>query len=228
MRRNLIFLGLAGGLAIAGFRGASLRFAAPQSSPEPLAPRLIWSFEAPRPGYVVPGAGRVGGGDLPGGGSSGRVPAEGRGLRAQIGTPGNRNGSTPDADAMLHTASTPLLARGRLFVGEGLHNNFSCRLTASTPRAARPAGPFRPPITSRAGRPSPGNSSFFRPATTASMRLTSRPANSGGTSAPMSTSTRRRSSTMAAFTPAAAPPASICSRWSASMPPRESRTGARR
>ena len=30
--------------------------------------------------------------------------------------------------AMLHTASTPLRSNGRLFVGEGLHNNFSCRL----------------------------------------------------------------------------------------------------
>ena len=29
---------------------------------------------------------------------------------------------------MLHTASTPLRSNGRLFVGEGLHNNFSCRL----------------------------------------------------------------------------------------------------
>src|SRR5262245_12627727 len=127
MRRNLLVLALAGGLVAAGIAVFSALRLHPFCPPEPSGPRLLWTFEAPEPGFVV-----------------GAPVASGEAIYLAAGHPRGfqQNGAVYALDpitgkskwvynnsgAMLHTASTPLLAWRRLFVGEGLHNNFSCRL----------------------------------------------------------------------------------------------------
>jgi outer membrane protein assembly factor BamB len=102
------------------------------TSPTPVVPeksplRLIWTFEAPQPGFVV-----------------GAPVVSDQAIYLAVGHPRgfHQRGAVYALDpatghpkwvydhggAMLHSASTPLLAGARLFVGEGLHNNFSCRL----------------------------------------------------------------------------------------------------
>ena len=88
---------------------------------------LVWTFEAPQPGFVV-----------------GDPVVSSEAVYLSVGHPlgFHQRGAVYAIDpatgqskwiydhdgAMLHTASTPLRSNGRLFVGEGLHNNFSCRL----------------------------------------------------------------------------------------------------
>jgi len=141
MRRILIPLGLSGGLLLAGYAVFSALRPQPDSHPAPPAPRLIWSFEAPRPGFVV-GAPVVSEdavylavGHPEGFSQPGAVYARDR-------LTGKPKWEYTDAGAMLHTASTPLLARGRLFVGEGLHNNFSCRLHCIDAASGQPGWTF--------------------------------------------------------------------------------------
>jgi outer membrane protein assembly factor BamB len=90
-------------------------------------PKLIWTFEAPEPGYVV-----------------GAPVVTANAIYLAVGHPigfqqrgavyaldpatGKPKWVYNCSEAMLHTASTPLVAGERLYVGEGLHNNFSCRL----------------------------------------------------------------------------------------------------
>jgi outer membrane protein assembly factor BamB len=141
MRRILIVLGLAGGLALASYAVLSALRNDPVSPAERLAPRLIWSFEAPRPGFVV-GAPVVSedavylGVGHPDGFSEPGV------LYARDRLTGKPKWEYNNVGAMLHTASTPLLAGGRLLVGEGLHNNFSCRLHCIDAESGRPNWTF--------------------------------------------------------------------------------------
>jgi outer membrane protein assembly factor BamB len=90
-------------------------------------PHLVWVFEAPKPGFVVAAplvsdsAIFLAAGHISGFHSRGAVyaidPATGKSKWTF-----DRGGE------MLPTAATPLLVGDRLFVGEGLHNNFACRL----------------------------------------------------------------------------------------------------
>ena len=112
--------------------------------------RLVWTFEAPRPGMVV-GAPHIASDAIylaaihtHASDMRGAIYA----LDPAIGKPKwiyDREG------AMLATASTPLLADEHLFVGEGLHGTSPATCTVSIlTTAAR--GRFRPAITSKAGR----------------------------------------------------------------------------
>ena len=95
-------------------------------------PHLLWAFEAPRPGssvaspLVTADAVYLAAVHAHGFRLSGALyaldPETGK-LRWTF----NRDG------LMLATASTPLLADGRLFFGEGMHANFHCRLYALDP-----------------------------------------------------------------------------------------------
>jgi outer membrane protein assembly factor BamB len=134
MRRNLIVLALAGGFVAASVAVLSSMRPRPIEQQEELGPRLLWSFEAPEPGYVV-----------------GAPVASDEAIYLAVGHPngfqqkgavyaldlttGKSKWVYDNSGAMLHTASTPLLSRGRLIVGEGLHNNFSCRLHCIDARA---------------------------------------------------------------------------------------------
>lgn len=101
----------------------------PRARPEPVAPapHLIWVFEAPKPGSVVASpcvtaeAIYLASVHMHGSRTSGAVYS----LDPINGKPRwvfDRNGG------MLPTASSPLFADGRLFVGEGMHGHFACRL----------------------------------------------------------------------------------------------------
>lgn len=114
----------------------------PAAPPGPPAPRLVWAFEAPHPGGAVAAPLVADGGvfvavaHARGFDRSGAVYA----LHAATG----RVRWAFDADgAMRPTASAPLLAGGRLVVGEGMHADFVCRLRALDPAtgAARWAVP---------------------------------------------------------------------------------------
>src|SRR6187431_2174833 len=111
MRRNLIVLGLAVGLSIAGVVVLTALRPHPICPPEPAAPRLLWSFEAPKPGYVVgapvvsEGAIYLAVGHRDGFQQRGAVYARDR-------HSGKPKWVYTDSDKMLHTASTPLLTRG--------------------------------------------------------------------------------------------------------------------
>lgn len=95
--------------------------------PDDVWPRLVWTFEAPRPGFVVgapvvsPEAIYLAVGHVHGFRQTGALyaldPATGKTKWVY------------DCDGeMLATVSTPLFSAGKIFVGEGLHNSFSCRL----------------------------------------------------------------------------------------------------
>jgi len=127
MRRSLLVLFVIAGLVAAGFAVRMAQRPDNVRPPVPVGPRLLWTFEAPQPGFVVcapivseeavylaVGHSR---GFLQAGAVYALDPASGKPKWVYTAS-----------DAMLHTASTPLLARGRLIVGEGLHSNFSCRL----------------------------------------------------------------------------------------------------
>jgi outer membrane protein assembly factor BamB len=99
----------------------------PTIEPPPPGPRLLWTFSAPDPGGVV----------------ARPVLLDDAVLVAAIHTRGFRLESTlyaidfdtgrsrwtydPD-DSLLATASTPVRNGDRLYFGEGMHANFSCRL----------------------------------------------------------------------------------------------------
>jgi len=109
----------------------------PPSSPAPPEPRPAWVFEAPRPGTVLaPPAVAADAVYLAvshprGLDSAGAVycldPASGKSRWAF-----DRDGK------MLPTASAPLVAGGRLFVGEGMHGHADCRLQCLDAKTGRP------------------------------------------------------------------------------------------
>ena len=103
--------------------------------------KLVWTFEAPRPGMVV-GSPHIASDAIYLAAIHTRA-SEMRGaiyaLDPAIGKPKwiyDREG------AMLATASTPLLAGERLFVGEGLHGNFACNLYCLDSRNGHPRWTF--------------------------------------------------------------------------------------
>src|SRR5438067_12829935 len=126
MRRAPLVLALlagAGGL-LAVYRLSRPR---PAQEPEPPGPRLVWGFSAPQPGaavaapLVTPDAIYL-------------AALHARGLRlggavyALDPATGKRKWAFDRDGEMLPTASTPVLADGRLYFGEGMHANFVCRL----------------------------------------------------------------------------------------------------
>jgi outer membrane protein assembly factor BamB len=127
MRRNLFVASVVAGLVAVGVAATLALRPHPVGTPAASGPRLVWAFEAPQPGFVVgapvvtPEAIYLAAGHPRGFHYRGAVyaldPADGKAIWVY-----DRDGE------MLHTASTPLVAEGRLYVGEGLHNNFACRL----------------------------------------------------------------------------------------------------
>ncbi len=115
---------------LATIAGGLLYIAQPTHTPVPsleVTPRLLWLFEAPHPGSIL---------------AKPIVTADAVYLAAVHDQPFRRSGAVYALDpatgatrwrfdregAMLPTASTPALADGRLFLGEGMHADFVCRL----------------------------------------------------------------------------------------------------
>lgn len=127
MRCKLCLIVIAAAILIAGLVVAFQlgKQPAPVQLDQP-GPRLMWAFEAPHPGFVVAAPvisdsaiflaiGRTSG-------------FHSRGAVYAIDpTTGKSKWMFDRGGEMLPTASTPLLVGNRLFVGEGLHNNFACR-----------------------------------------------------------------------------------------------------
>lgn len=113
----------------------------PAPPPPPAGPRLVWTFEAPRPGspvaapLVTPDAVYLAVTHARGFRLSGAVYA----LDPATGKP--RWGFDRGGE-MLPTASPPLLAGGRLYFGEGMHANFACRFYALDAATGKPAWDF--------------------------------------------------------------------------------------
>jgi outer membrane protein assembly factor BamB len=104
--------------------------------PAPPGPQLAWVFEAPRPGTIIaapcvtPDAIYLAATQARGFDVTGAVyaldPATGR------------RRWTFDRDGwMLPSASTPLVAGGRLYVGEGMHGHTECRLQCLDPATGK-------------------------------------------------------------------------------------------
>ena len=143
MRRNLAILTLV--LVLAGIAVAIILWPTPPQQPisPPAAPgpRLVWTFEAPRPGLVV-GAPVV---------SDNAVflavcHSRGFDIRGTVyaldPATGKPKWTYDRDDEMLPTASTPLLEGNRLFVGEGLHNSFSCKFHCLDAQTGKPNWTF--------------------------------------------------------------------------------------
>jgi outer membrane protein assembly factor BamB len=98
----------------------------------PPAPRLVWVFEAPQPGAVI-------GSPCVGPEAVYLATAQARGINwsgtvfAVDPTTGKKRWVFDRDGWMLPSASTPLLSSGRLFVGEGMHGHFDCRLQCLDP-----------------------------------------------------------------------------------------------
>lgn len=104
--------------------------------PPAVGPRLLWAWEAPRPGAVV--AAPLATADAV---YLAAVHPEGFRLAGAVyavdPATGKRRWAFDRDGEMLPTASPPLVAGGRLFVGEGMHANFACRLYALDPTTGR-------------------------------------------------------------------------------------------
>ncbi|HEV3383644.1 MAG TPA: PQQ-binding-like beta-propeller repeat protein [Gemmata sp.] len=135
MRLKCLLIVGAAAVLIAGFAIAyRLRKKEDSGQSDKIGPRLLWVFEAPKPGFVVAAplisdaAIFLAVGHTSGFHSRGAVyavdPITGKSKWVF-----DRGGE------MLPTASTPLLVGDRLFVGEGLHHNFACRLQCLDPRS---------------------------------------------------------------------------------------------
>src|SRR5262245_37424662 len=103
-----------------------LRPPSPTSPPPAAGPRLVWTFEAPRPGLVV-------GAPFVTADAVFLAVCHTRGLEmrgavyALDPATGKMKWVYDRGGAMLPTASTPLCDGERLFVGEGLHNSGVCQ-----------------------------------------------------------------------------------------------------
>jgi outer membrane protein assembly factor BamB len=104
-------------------------FACRPAAPAPTPPiRLAWLFDPGQPGAIaanpVVADGRVYLASI-----RDRYLAAPRGAVLAVDRRSRRvHWSFDDGGEMLHTISTPALAHGRLYVGEGMHGNLSCRL----------------------------------------------------------------------------------------------------
>ena len=101
----------------------------PRPLPEAASSQLVWSFEAPQPGFVV-GSPTISDDAIYLAASHQHGFQRGGAVYALDPRSGKTRWVYHHDGDMLPTVSTPLLARGLLFVGEGMHNNFSCRLHA--------------------------------------------------------------------------------------------------
>lgn len=130
--------------AVAGIIGlvAVFRSRPPIPAPSSAPPlRLVWAFEAPRPGsavaapFVTESAVFLAAVHARGFSLTGAVyaldPATGKRLWTF-----DHNGE------MLPSASPPVLSGGRLFLGEGMHANFSCHLFCLDPITGTPQWTF--------------------------------------------------------------------------------------
>ncbi|MBX9627107.1 MAG: PQQ-binding-like beta-propeller repeat protein [Gemmataceae bacterium] len=137
--------GIAGGLVLVAALAAGVGFAVRDRRPEPddhsggshhQFPRPLWTFEAPKPGSAV--AAPV---------ADGRhvylaaIHARGFRLSGAVYALDPATGKprwTFDRDGdMRPTASSPVAAGGRLFVGEGMHADFHCRGYCLDPATGR-------------------------------------------------------------------------------------------
>jgi outer membrane protein assembly factor BamB len=124
-------------LVVVAGAGGGCRPGPANPSPALGEPRLAWVFEAPRPGTVLatpavtPDAIYLAAAHPRGIDYTGAVyaldPATGK-VRWTF----DRDGT------MLPSASPPLAAGGRLFVGEGMHGHFACRLQCLDAASGRP------------------------------------------------------------------------------------------
>lgn len=105
----------------------AVRLERPDSPSPPTGPRLAWVFEAPQPGSVVAAPCVTGDAIYLAATRAGGLRLGGVVYAVDPST-GKTKWSFDAAGAMLPTASTPFLADGRLFVGEGMHADFACRL----------------------------------------------------------------------------------------------------
>jgi len=109
--------------------------------PTPPGPRLLWSFEAPRPGSVI-AAPLI----APDGVYLAAVHAQGFRVTGAVYALNPATGKPRwvfDRDGeMLPTASSPVFAGGRLIFGEGMHANFSCKLYALDPGTGKQVWAF--------------------------------------------------------------------------------------
>src|SRR5262245_28158561 len=159
MRRAVLML-----IGIAAFIGALVAFLPEHSKPPstPPVPKLAWVFEAPRPGSVI------------------ATPcvtveaiyvaaAHARGIHRQGAVyaidpaSGNQKWMFDRDSQMLPAASSPLASGGQLFVGEGMHGNFSCRLQSLDRFTGKPRWDFETGDHIE-GAPATGDGKLFFPA----------------------------------------------------------------
>jgi outer membrane protein assembly factor BamB len=127
-------------LLTAGLAGlAAVRFwPRPAADPAPPGPAVVWVFEAPHAGGIVAAPWVAD--------DAVYVSAyHPRGLRMAgtvyaLDPATGKKHWTFDADGrMLATASAPVLADGRLYVGEGMHGHFACHLYCLDPKTGKQA-----------------------------------------------------------------------------------------
>jgi len=99
----------------------------PHPNPPPPQPKLVWTFAAPDPGGVVARPLILGDSVL-----LTAIHARGFQLEGAIYAidldSGRRTWTFDPDDSLRATASSPIADGGRLYFGEGMHANFSCRL----------------------------------------------------------------------------------------------------
>ena len=106
-------------------------------TPVPPGPRLAWVFEAPRPGSVL-ATPAVTSDAIYLAASHPRGPDHTGAVYALDPVTGKVRWTFDRGGTMLPTASSPLAAGGRLFVGEGMHGHFACRLQCGDATTGRP------------------------------------------------------------------------------------------
>jgi outer membrane protein assembly factor BamB len=130
-------------LLAAGLAGvAAYRFwpRTPTPTPPP-GPAVAWVFEAPEPGGIV-AAPWVGPDAVYVSAFHPRGLRFGGAVYALDPATGMRRWTFADDGRMLPAASAPVLAGGRLYVGEGMHGHFACRLYCLDPATGRKAWDF--------------------------------------------------------------------------------------
>ncbi len=133
------------GIAVlaAGLAGvAAYRFwpRSPSPTPPP-GPAVLWVFEAAEPGGIVAPP-WVGTDAVYVAAVADRGLRSGGAVFALDPATGKRRWAFDAGGHMLPTASAPVLAGGRLFVGEGMHGHYACRLYCLDPATGRTVWDF--------------------------------------------------------------------------------------